>query len=162
MLVKQKLAFSQKCKNIFTNQEIISDTTFKAWPFSSDFNFACKDGWVTAATCKYYCLLVVNPTITNCCKELHLKFCKVLQNLAFCGSSQWLFKVKITCKRLNFIGNENQIRLYISCNFCYTSFLLKSIFSLFVDIQLKLLNSLCWVYPRLMFFTAYHHYIMYT
>ena len=130
MLVKQKLAFSQKCRNIFTNQEIISDTTFKAWPFSSDFNFACKDGWVTAATCKYYCLLVVNPTITNCCKEL--------------------------------IGNENQIRLYISCNFCYTSFLLKSIFSLFVDIQLKLLNSLCWVYPRLMFFTAYLHYIMYT
>ena len=28
---------------------------------------------VTAATYKYYCPLVVNPTITNCCKEFHLK-----------------------------------------------------------------------------------------
>ena len=25
-------------------QEIISDAAFKAWSFSSDFNFACKDG----------------------------------------------------------------------------------------------------------------------
>ena len=25
-------------------QEIVSDAAFKAWPFSSDFNFACKDG----------------------------------------------------------------------------------------------------------------------
>ena len=54
-------------------QEIASDAAFKAWPFSSDFNFACKDGWVTAATCKSCCSLVVNPTITNCCKEFHLK-----------------------------------------------------------------------------------------
>ena len=54
-------------------QEIVSDASFKAWPFSSDFNFTCKDCQVTAATCKYYCLLVVNPTITNCCKELHLE-----------------------------------------------------------------------------------------
>ena len=29
----------------------------KAWLFSSDFNFICKDGRVTAATCKYYCSL---------------------------------------------------------------------------------------------------------
>ena len=28
--------------------------TFKAWLFSSDFNFACKDSQVTAATCKNY------------------------------------------------------------------------------------------------------------
>ena len=60
-----------------TNQEIISDAAFKAWPFSSDFDFACKDSRVTAATCKYYCPLVVNPTITNCCKEFHLKCGKV-------------------------------------------------------------------------------------
>ena len=73
MLVKQKSMFSKKCKNMSTNQEIISDATFKAWPFSSDFNFACKDSRVTTATCKYYCSLVVNPTVTNCCKELHLK-----------------------------------------------------------------------------------------
>ena len=31
-------------------QEIVSDATFKSWPFLSDFNFACKDGRVTAAT----------------------------------------------------------------------------------------------------------------
>ena len=54
-------------------KEIVSDAAFKAWPFSSDFNFACKDSQVTAATCKYNCPLVVNPTITNCFKELHLK-----------------------------------------------------------------------------------------
>ena len=55
---------------MFTKQEIVSDTAFKEWPFSNDFNFACKDGRVTATTCKYYCPMVVNPTITNCCKEL--------------------------------------------------------------------------------------------
>ena len=73
MLVKQKLAFSKKCKNMNTKQEIVSDADFKAWSFSSDFNFACKDGRITKATWKYYCLLLVNPAITNCCKELHLK-----------------------------------------------------------------------------------------
>ena len=70
--MKQK-AFSKKCKNISTKQEIVSDAPSKAWPFLSDFNFACKNGRVTTAKCKYYCPLVVNPTITNCCKELHLK-----------------------------------------------------------------------------------------
>ena len=56
-----------------TKQEIVSDAALKAWSFSSDFNFACKDGRVTAAACKYYCSLVVNPTTTNCCKEVHIK-----------------------------------------------------------------------------------------
>ena len=27
-----------------TKQESVFDTAFKAWPFSSDFNFAFKDG----------------------------------------------------------------------------------------------------------------------
>ena len=71
MLVKQKV--TGVFKKMSTKQEIVSDAAFKAWPFSSDFNFTCKDCRVTAATCKYYCLLVVNPAITNCCKELHLK-----------------------------------------------------------------------------------------
>ena len=48
-----------------TKQEIVSDAAFKAWPFSSDFNFACKNSQVTAATYKYYCPLVVNLTITK-------------------------------------------------------------------------------------------------
>ena len=52
-------------------QEIVSDTAFKAWPFSYDFNFACNSGRVTTATHICYCPLVVNPTVTNCCKELH-------------------------------------------------------------------------------------------
>ena len=30
------MAFSKKYKNISTKQEIVSDATFKAWPFSSD------------------------------------------------------------------------------------------------------------------------------
>ena len=50
-------------KNMSTKQEIISDAIFKAWPFSSDFNFACKQNQVIATTCKYYCPLVVNLTI---------------------------------------------------------------------------------------------------
>ena len=54
-----------------TKQESVSDAAFKIWLFSSDFNFASKDDWVTAATYKY-CPLVVSPTVTNCCKELHL------------------------------------------------------------------------------------------
>ena len=65
--------FSKICKNMSTKQEILSDATFKAWLFSSDFDFSCKDGQGTAATWKYYSPLVANPTITNCCKELHLK-----------------------------------------------------------------------------------------
>ena len=55
-----------------TKQEIVSDISLKAWPFSSDFNFICKDYRVTAATCKYYCLLVANPATTNCCKKLNI------------------------------------------------------------------------------------------
>ena len=57
--------FLRKCKNMSTKQEIASDATFKAWPFSSNFNFACKNSEITTATCKYYCLLVVNLTITK-------------------------------------------------------------------------------------------------
>ena len=60
-------------KTHFSETGSISDTSFKAWPFSSDFNFAFKDGRVTTATCKYYCPWIVSPTITNCCKKLHLK-----------------------------------------------------------------------------------------
>ena len=56
-------------------QESVSDAAFKTWLFSSHFNFASKDDRVTTATCKY-CLLVVSPTVTNCCKELHLKYGK--------------------------------------------------------------------------------------
>ena len=56
-----------------TKQESVSDVAFKAWLFLSDFNFAFKDGWVTVATCKYYCPFVVSPNITNSCEELHLK-----------------------------------------------------------------------------------------
>ena len=41
------MAFSKKCKNMSTKQEI------------------CKDGRVTATRCKYYCPLVANLTITN-------------------------------------------------------------------------------------------------
>ena len=64
-----------------SKQEIVSDAAFKAWPFSSDFNFACKDDRVNAATCNYYCPLVVNPTITNCWKELYLKCGKVFRSV---------------------------------------------------------------------------------
>ena len=40
-------------------QESVSEATFKAWPFSSDFSFACKDGQVVAATCKYCPLVTI-------------------------------------------------------------------------------------------------------
>ena len=57
-------------------QESVSDATFKTWLFSSDFNFASKDDRVTTATYQY-CPLVVSPTVTNCCKKLHLKYGKI-------------------------------------------------------------------------------------
>ena len=57
-------------------QESVSDAAFKAWPFSSDFNFSSKDGRVTAATCKY-CPLVDGPAITNCCKEPYLRYSRI-------------------------------------------------------------------------------------
>ena len=61
-----------------TKQESESDVAFKTWPFSSDINFASKSCQVTAATCKYYWPLIVSPTITNCCKELHLECGRIL------------------------------------------------------------------------------------
>ena len=76
----------KKIKNNSMEQEIIPDAAFKAWPFSSDFNFAWKDGQATAATYKYYCPLVVNPIITNIYKEFYLKCGRVprsvFQNVA--------------------------------------------------------------------------------
>ena len=75
------MAFSKKCKNMSTKQEIVSDAAFKSWPFSSDFNFACKDGRVTTATYKHYYPLVVNPTITNFCKELHVVCVRVPRSI---------------------------------------------------------------------------------
>ena len=40
-------------------QESVSEATFKGWPFLSNFNFACKDGGVTIATCKHCPLVVI-------------------------------------------------------------------------------------------------------
>ena len=65
--------FRKNLKNKSSKPEIVSDATFKTWPFSSNFNFTSKDGRVTAGTCKYYCPLVLNRTITNYCKVLYLK-----------------------------------------------------------------------------------------
>ena len=75
----KSLAFSKKCKNMSTKQEIISDATFKAWPVSSNFKFACKNGSVTKATC--YSPLAISPTITNCCKEQHIKCGRVPKSI---------------------------------------------------------------------------------
>ena len=73
-----------------TKQESVSDVAFKAWPFSAYFNSAFKDGRVTAATCKYYCPLIVSPTIANCSKELYLKCGRVprsiFENVAMHGT----------------------------------------------------------------------------
>ena len=41
-------------------------------------------------------------------------FRRLLPLSCFYGSSQWLFKVKITCKRINFIKKLNQIQLCMS------------------------------------------------
>ena len=79
MLVKQKvIGIFKKNVKTSTKQESVSDAAFKTWPFSSDFNFATKDGRVTAATCKY-CPLVVGLTITSCCKEFQLKYSRILR-----------------------------------------------------------------------------------
>ena len=63
-------------------QEIVSDAPSKARPFSSNFNFPCKNGRATTATCKYYTQLVGNPPITNCFDELCLK-CGRIASLSF-------------------------------------------------------------------------------
>ena len=83
--------FWKKTLNMSTKQEILSDAAFKAWPFSSDFNFARKDGRVTTVTSKYYCPLVVNPTITCCCKELRFKCGKVPK----CRHGQKLVQLRV-------------------------------------------------------------------
>ena len=56
-----------------TKQQNISDAAFKAWAFSSDVNFTCRDGQVTAGTSKCYCQMFVSPTVTNSCKEFHFR-----------------------------------------------------------------------------------------
>ena len=44
MLMKQKvIGVFKTFKNMSTKQGIVSDVTFKAWTFSSNFNFVCKD-----------------------------------------------------------------------------------------------------------------------
>ena len=53
--------FRKNLKNMSTKQESVSGATFKAWPFSSVFNFGFKDGRVTTATYKY-CQLVVSQS----------------------------------------------------------------------------------------------------
>ena len=152
--------FRKNVKKCLQNKKSCSIPAFEAWRFSPNFNFTCKDGRVATATCKNYCLLVVNAVITNFCKELHLKcggvpwfifeivamqedwfgfawkqvfflfwnvanfieshcfslllftvwwsifyqlFGRLLPLSCFYGSSQWLFKVKITCKKTNLI-----------------------------------------------------------
>ena len=78
MLVKQKgIGVSEKNEIMSRKQENVSDAAFKPWSFSSYFNFACKDDRFNTATGKYYCQLFVSPTITNRCKEFHLKYDRV-------------------------------------------------------------------------------------
>ena len=79
-----KWKLQSRWKYLEQNREIQENWTsaiIVTWPFSSDFNFACKDGRVTTATCKYYCPLFVNPTITHCCKELYLKCGRVSRSI---------------------------------------------------------------------------------
>ena len=82
---------------------------------------------------------------------LSLNYWMLLPTSCFYGSSQWLFKVRITCKRASFFKNQNQIWLSVSYHFCYPSFLLWSIFRAPFDVQLKLPKSLCLAYPHLIF-----------
>ena len=69
---------TKKRESMSTKQESVSDAAFKAQPFLSSFNFAIKDGQVTAAMCKC-CPFVVGPPVTNCCKELHLNYSRILR-----------------------------------------------------------------------------------
>ena len=61
--------FRKDVKNMSTKQESVTGVIFKARPFSSVFNFGCKDGWVTAAICNY-CQLVVSQSDKALCKFL--------------------------------------------------------------------------------------------
>ena len=48
--------------------------------------------------------------------------------------------------------SKSDLAVFVSCNFCYPSFLFCSIFSSPVDVQLKQLNPFCWAWPCLIFF----------
>ena len=81
LVILKGIGASKKCKCMSAKQEHMSDAAFKTWSFSYNFNFACKDGQVTAATCKYYCQLFVSPIITNCCKKHNLKCGRVPRSI---------------------------------------------------------------------------------
>ena len=119
MLVKQKLALCKKCKNMSTKQEIICDATFKSWLFSSDFDFACKDGRVNTASCKYYCPLAVNPT--NVVKSSILN---VVESLSLFENIFFLIILKIIvffCYFLQF--DEVFLISFLDCCYHYLVFL---------------------------------------
>ena len=199
---------------MFTKQESVSGANFKAWPFSSVFNFGCKDGRVTTATCKYG-LLVVSPTDDALCKFLPLPVVaksSILNVAEFLdlplGTSPYTKTSPVSCENQSFfllfwnvvtfieshciflcfflqyyevgcyhyfvfmdsvndfsksklfvkeqLSLKSKIRfgnvclcMYYVCNFSCPSFLLWSIFSPPVDVQLKRLDPLCWVCPPL-------------
>ena len=68
--------FRKNVKTSLQKQESVSDAAFKTCPFSCNFKFASKNDRVNAVTCKYS-PLDVSPSVTNCSKELHLKYDKV-------------------------------------------------------------------------------------
>ena len=74
MLVKQKITgvFWKIKEHVYKTRKFIW-FHLQAWLFSSDLILPVKMVELTAATCKYCCPLIVSPTITNCCKGLHLK-----------------------------------------------------------------------------------------
>ena len=105
-------------------QEIESDAAFKAWPFSSDFNFACKNSQFTAAACKCYCPLVVNLTLPSC-KEFHLKWSRVLRSVSenvamYKNLSDFMWK-------LVFLLFQN-VSIFIKSNFVFLCYFLQYVF----------------------------------
>ena len=166
-----------------TKQEIVSETTFKAWPFSFDFNFACSNMQILSLSSKPIRWTPLQLSIvTSCYKELHLKcgrvpgsifenlklgqfrvkngFSLLFWNVAtfishcvfviFQSDKVFLTSLLDSCYHwLVFVDpvsgyskSKLLLKEHVSCDLCYPSFLLWSIFSPLVNVQFTL-PALC-------------------
>ena len=79
-------------------------------------------------------------------------FFSIFQYLVYMDPVSGYSKSRLLVKKHVSLKVKSDWAMYVSCNFCYPGFLLWSIFSPSVDVQLKWPNPLCWAYPRLIFF----------
>ena len=70
----------------------------------------------------------------------------------FINRVNYYSELKLLVKEQFLVKVKSDSAMYVTCNFCYPNFLVWSIFRSPVDVQLKRLNPLCWLYPWLILF----------